>query len=1071
MMLNNNIEIEQEKTKKLSNQNEKTENSETSEEESELETLKQRNIPIYKSLYPPVKESFFFEENNTINNKILRLSQDLPNLRYKKASSLKTINTKKEDDIISKNEEEKEEEEEEDLKMTDKFLEDLIKVPCPISKSKIIAIISNFIKKSKLIEKLENEYQSDKKADLNNLSIVCTEHLSFIELKKGEVLFKIGEIGNKFYIILKGFISILKPKEIYMVKMSYYQYFNYCIQLLKENEIYILEETIKKNVNKIPFDSIETLKKMYKLIFQKKLYENINKQLIANTKFLLNFFDINEQKIEYFDINIEDLQNFELTRNYKEWKHYLINKTKLSKENLDFFGNYDRYVNSRNELYVTCFCLDQFLYLGPGFFFGDSALEKGNIYTGGKRNATIRAETDIILGCLKGIDYADIIEPKRRMEKLKEIGFLFNHFFFQEISIHLFEKNYFHLFSACEYTKGSILFHTGIPARSMIFIKDGRISLELKTSVFNLHQLIQYLYQYIFANPLFMNLSKTTQNKLLNQESIVIIQKYINDPIFKKLRGFSQNFVDELNKNRKYNIAVLAENETIGLQEIFLGIPYLMKGTIVSKKAHSYEITIEHIQKILSCEKQIIIPYIRSSINKILSLIERIQNIKQHYVNSFIQKYEKGLESENINSLNIENLSSTNNMINNNINKNYFLKTENSDNNIKKDLIYNSDLSLSGYNIINKNVVPINNKNPETSKTIAVSDNKSPLKRISYLRANKKSMIQLKKNQKSSIVSNNIQILNYKNQNKTRNYFNNSNKFEYPNIKKNNKIARTTVQFSYFNEINKKKNHLLIGNEYFSLEKLKNKFNEINLHPDQNNEFIQVIQSNKYHTMYNNNDNNTSISTEKNNYENKKEPIFKIKQKFLNYHLSYVPLNNLNNFKETKITDKSFNNDSTEKINSSQTQNPFSSQYSTKDSTKCNTFRKKINSRNYLNINNSNYACNLKAYKSFSSNKETIKSKGSGIFNYKINNMDKKEIEKYKGNIKEKIKDFYRQIKSKGCLSLLNNVENNMFFLRKFNKKYTSTIKRNKSYNINNNKTIENNQSKELPKIKEYNNS
>ena len=79
--------------------------------------------------------------------------------------------------------------------------------------------------------------------------------------------------------------------------------------------------------------------------------------------------------------------------------------------------------------------------------------------------------------------------------------------------------------------------------------------------------------------------------------------------------------------------------------------------------------------------------------------------------------------------------------------------------------------------------------------------------------------------------------------------------------------------------------------------------------------------------------------------------------------------------------------------------------------------------------------------------------------------MEKYEIEKYdkyKGNIKEKIKDFYKEIKSKGCLSFLNNLENNMFFMTKFNKKYTSAIKRNKSYKINNynNKTINSNEEK-----------
>ena len=167
------------------------------------------------------------------------------------------------------------------------------------------------------------------------------------------------------------------------------------------------------------------------------------------------------------------------------------------------------------------------------------------------------------------MDYIDIIEPKRRVEKLKKIGFLFNQFFFQEISIHLFEKNYFFLFSANKYTKGSILFHTGVPTRSIIFIKVGKMSFELKTNVFNLHWLIKYLYEYIFTNPLFLNLSSTRQKKLFNKDTIKLVQKYINDPLFKKLKGFSQKFVDELNKDRKYNTTILSENETIGLQELF----------------------------------------------------------------------------------------------------------------------------------------------------------------------------------------------------------------------------------------------------------------------------------------------------------------------------------------------------------------------------------------------------------------------------------------------------------------------------------------------------------------------
>ena len=969
-------------------ENNKSENNESSEEEeeSELESLKQNNISIYKSLYPPVKDNFFFEDNTTINNKILKLNQEQPNLRYKNAKSSKNINNKKaEDDISSINEEE---EEAEDLKMTDKFLDDLIKVPCPISKSKIIAIISHFIRKSKLIEKLESEYQSDKKADLNNLSISCAENLSYMELKKGEILFKIGEMGNRFYFILRGFISILKLKEIFMVKISYYHYFNYCIKLLKENEIHILEETLKKNNAKIPYESIDNLVKIYKIVFQKKLYENITKQIITNNNLLLNFFSLNEQKLENYDIIFEELQNFEQFRNYKEWKNYLIKKIKPTKEDLDFFDQYNRLVNSKSEIYITCFCYEQFLYLGPGFFFGDSALEKGNIYTGGKRNATIRAETDVILGSLKSMDYADIIEPKRRMEKLKELGFLFNNFFFQEISIHLFEKNYFHLFSACEYARGNILFSTGVIPKSLILIKEGKILLELKTSVINLHKLIKYLYEYIYSNPLFMNLSHPTQKKLLNNDVISTIQKYVNDPAFKKLRGYSQKFIDELNKDRKFNIAFIAENETIGIQEIFLSIPYIMKGSIVSKKVLCYEITIEYLQKILSDEKQIVIPFIKYSINKIFSLIQRIQNIKQHYVNSFIQKYEKGISSDKIKSSS----SSINIIHKNKSNNNYILKTENSESNINN--IYPNINESNLFNQINNKKINFDTNKiilSDNSKTISVPDNKSPLKKYYYLRPKSKNILnKLKKNIKSNIApNNNINLLNKENKikNKTRNFFNYNNKFDFPKIKSNSKIAQTSTQLSSLFDTNEKKGKdLLIGNKYLSLEKLKNQFNEINFHYYDNDELVQVIQSTKYNTHYNNNDmNNINITnTMDSNNETKKESLLKARPTFLNYHLSYVPLNNLNNSKSSKSNYNSLNNDSIDNTNtnSSQLQIPILSQYSTKENTKCNSFRKKINSRNYLKISNSNFAFNLKAYNSIYDSKDNSKNKRNNFISY-----------------------------------------------------------------------------------------
>ena len=693
MNLVENQEKSPEKKEKNENDSQKTENEgendKSSSEDDHFDLIKQNIIPMFESLYPPIKDHFVFDEVNEINNNILQISRDNPDIRYKKRLSIKNIiniidETRSKDinKIISKFNND------DDLKLTDEFLEDLLKIPCPISKERKIRVISNFIRNSKLIKKIEDEYQSDKKADLNNLSILCAENLFYTDLKKGSILFKIGELGNKFYIILKGTITILKLKEIPKVRMSFSQYFNYCVKLLKEKEIYILEEMLRKNFDKMPLASTEDLERLCKIMFKKKLFENLSKQLICNNNLLLLFFSTHDYKLEDFKIPLEELQLYEQLGKYKEWRNCIVKKIKTKKEDILFSEQFERFTNNKTEVLITCFCYEPFLYIGQGYYFGDNALEKGYVYTERRRNATIRAETDVILGWLNSADYVDIIAPKKRLEKLKGIQFLYNNFFFQEISIHLFEKNYFHLFSVCEYTRGTVLFTMGLPPRALIFIKEGSISLELKTSIINIQKIIKCLFEYIYTNPFYMKLSHQNKKKILNKETIKIIKGYIEDPTFKKLRGFSQNFLDELNKERNYKIAVLAENDSLGLQEIFLGIPYIMKGLVSNEKVSCYEITIEHISKILNDEKQIIIPYIKSSVNKVCSLIDRLQNIKQHYINTFLQIYEKGLADKSITNK-LSNKRMTKNISFNNFD-NSILQTENSEKNINNNVLGNN---------------------------------------------------------------------------------------------------------------------------------------------------------------------------------------------------------------------------------------------------------------------------------------------------------------------------------------------------------------------------------------------
>lgn len=394
MSLNENAKIGSKKNIKISTIKFYDEEEEEEEEELDkdgIDNTLNSNLPSLTPLYPGIKDISYFDENST-NTKILKLSEELPSLR-KDNISLEEYQKQKQKNNFS-----------------DKFLQDLVKVPCKLSKSYIIEVISSFIHNSTLINKLESSYKWKNEEELNNLCGLISKNLTYEKFNKGDILFRIGDTGNKFYFILNGYVTILKLKEIPKVKMSYNQYFHLCLKLLKEKEYFILEETLKKNAALVPIKTIEQLQRIYTIIFKKKLYENIITDLVYNNNTLTSFFDSNEEFLEKYDINLRELQPFEDLEKIQEWKSYLIKRIKPAKDDLAYFDKYKEYIIRNIEMInITHFVYDDFLYLGAGFYFGENALEKGNIYTGGRRNATIRAETDIICASMKGVDYNSLM--------------------------------------------------------------------------------------------------------------------------------------------------------------------------------------------------------------------------------------------------------------------------------------------------------------------------------------------------------------------------------------------------------------------------------------------------------------------------------------------------------------------------------------------------------------------------------------------------------------------------------------------------------------------------------------
>ena len=105
--------------KKTTRRRKKTRTRKKKEELDENEEL-----PIYKKLYPPLKNLFVYDENNEIGNKLLEMKSDISKSKRKKKFL-----------------------EDEEQELDENFLSKLVQVPCVLSKQKVVDTISKFIQK------------------------------------------------------------------------------------------------------------------------------------------------------------------------------------------------------------------------------------------------------------------------------------------------------------------------------------------------------------------------------------------------------------------------------------------------------------------------------------------------------------------------------------------------------------------------------------------------------------------------------------------------------------------------------------------------------------------------------------------------------------------------------------------------------------------------------------------------------------------------------------------------------------------------------------------------------------
>ena len=943
------------------------------------------NLPFYERLYPPLKDLFVYDENNEIENKLLKM----------KSKIIKSTKNVLDDD--------------DEQELDEKFLSKLLESPCPIPKPKVIEAISNFIQRTKLIEKLKSDYEStEKKTSASSLSDLCAEKLKYDMYETGEIIFKIGDPGENFYLILSGNVSVLKLKELSNVQMNYMEYIKYCIYLINRGEEYLLSEVLKANENVLNVSAVEDIKLINKVVFIKRLYQDITKK-ITNNKQLKKYFALNDQKYSTYDIRQDELDFFEQEKlkgrqgATKEWEGYITRKCSLLVSEQVFFQSYENVLTDNEPKNIICYCYEPFLYLGPGLFFGDTALDFEN----NKRNATIRAEGKTYLAYLQRDDYLNIISPMNKMERIKEIEFIYINFFFMSINSHIFEKNIFHLFSHKEYYHGNILFSQGNIPTSLILVKSGRISLELRCSIIDIQNLIKFIYDNIFLNPIFERLSSMQKNRYMSTQKMNTIKSYINDPVLMRLKTHNIEFIEQMKAIKTYTITILTGNDIIGLEEIFIKMPYITKATIISSKAECYELSLNNLDKLLNFGKDIILSYTKYSINKLCALIERLQNIKQNYINMSLAKFE---------------VKDTDTKINNNLSINLDYKTSPKNSFLGiKDENDNSNYEYQNINSERKTVEFDDNKMEFATK----NSQNSPIK-IFITSQSRQSQNRLEEMKVaiSRFRKNQMKLRQNRLIKETYNYKSNFSK---------------SIEIKRMNSLNyrlrgKQRNFDINDRSSNHEDKLDTNFLIDNLIIDSKNGRNQSIKLNEMDS--------DSTMDAKNNISKRNKNINTSLVKHNTFNLNYIPINLILQREGTNKIKPIFNKVSNLlKIKKSMNQllhlpKPISSSGNIPKINKKNNELLSRSKSKKKNIIIDNKRKNLKK-KLASLNKNYSITNITNENNLgKINNIIPKKV-----IISGIIKNFYKDLKLNGYSSIIKNKNMNSIYMRRFNKKYESAEK------------------------------
>ena len=491
----------------------------------------------------------------------------------------------------------------------------------------------------------------EQKEIFEKLITFCGVEIKYKFFKKGDIVFRIGDLPDYFYIILLGKVDILKPFPK-TILMTGYQFFVYLINLKKSKDEHLFDLSIRANrVNfRVDFDDAKDLHYIYIYIILEQIIRNKEIDFGEELK-LVNM------SYKDFQLNPEKLDNQSyIKENIKKIKIYLpdISTAIISK--------YLFFVEKTAPKEVTIYQYSSFLTLETKSHFGDSAMDSNTT-----RNATIRAAEDTHTAYINCNSYFNNVVVEKVALIDKKVQFLNSNFIFSKIGPKRFEHRYFGLFIDKNYKKGDIIYNEGDKPLNVYFIEQGDVELYTSKNIYELQTVIEYL-----ENKR-IKLMRAKDEEFSEEKNYIFTYDKIKceDTYLRK---------DIIRKNKK-KIFLLKENEDLGILSFYFGYPYFTTSIVSSPTAKIYQIDNKYLSDLILKEKICYNDLINRVEHKLSLFHERFFNINNTKL--LLADHQKMLDLKEKKNNNLIRDSS----VNNNKNYNYSVGNNNKKNNFNKSIL------------------------------------------------------------------------------------------------------------------------------------------------------------------------------------------------------------------------------------------------------------------------------------------------------------------------------------------------------------------------------------------------